>query len=101
MYNNVLQVYKCKEYLENIKEKYYGAVAQLGERLSGRQEVEGSSPFSSTSENIELDKVTDRVFFIVRIYKEFFTKLLYLLLSETLLKYPFHHFFISIKFYFH
>ncbi len=29
-------------------QKSFGAVAQLGERLNGIQEVEGSTPFSST-----------------------------------------------------
>ena len=30
----------------------YGAVAQLGERLSCTQKVEGSTPFSSTRRNL-------------------------------------------------
>ncbi|SOY46453.1 hypothetical protein CBM2587_A160330 [Cupriavidus taiwanensis] len=30
------------------KEKYHGAIAQLGERLHGMQEVSGSIPLSST-----------------------------------------------------
>ena len=34
--------------------KMYGAVAQLGERLNGIQEADGSIPFSSTIKNNEL-----------------------------------------------
>lgn len=32
-----------------------GAVAQLGERMNGIHEVEGSTPFGSTSYQIELE----------------------------------------------
>jgi hypothetical protein len=39
-----------------------GAVAQLGERLNGIQEVIGSIPFSSTIKNKELGKMPDSIF---------------------------------------
>ncbi len=35
---------------------HFGAVAQLGERLNGIQEVDGSIPFSSTLNFNELSK---------------------------------------------
>ena len=34
--------------------KWYGALAQLGERLHGMQEVSGSIPLGSTNETITL-----------------------------------------------
>ena len=42
-----------------VSEKENGAVAQLGEHLSGRQEVRGSSPRSSTS--FDETKVSDEM----------------------------------------
>jgi hypothetical protein len=35
----------------------YGAVAQLGERLNGIQEADGSIPFSSTIDNYEATRL--------------------------------------------
>ena len=41
----------------------YGAVAQLGECLTGSQEVEGSIPFSSTNSFKHLGHLLDGLFF--------------------------------------
>ena len=35
----------------NVQYRFYGAIAQLGERLNGIQEVRGSIPRSSTNFN--------------------------------------------------
>jgi hypothetical protein len=48
-----------------------GAVAQLGERLNGIQEVDGSIPFSSTKQHKELrPKQSDAIMLVAEIVAE-------------------------------